>query len=419
MTSLQVSGKEIINEAKHFFLSGKIALDNKWWSNKARDVLEFISTDREISEIYEFCEDVSKSGFDCRIMGECNDIIQEKLRCLKRQFKDYHLGRGEPEFISLAGINGIKLINGVRVSNSYLNMQHYYYSIVSSLDAPPGVIFEIGAGNGSLARVFKQNHAKLKYVICDIPTSLFFQYCHLKAAFPLAKFEVFRSHEAQSDDFDFLFIKNDDIESYKDSELCKRLGIDFLINTASFQEMSNLEYANYTKIILNDLMPRNIYSFNYFLTNVSIPGKVVQERSSEEANVPPFIPIYNREYRIKHIKYNPEGITADRCGRNHLEVILTRDAVPRKKNSSILEIVNLRKNSHGLSEAMDNFMQDQIRYAEELERELDELWFNSPNLLFSGKFGSPFGPSDKGKFINVLKGHVPEFIYLGSVRNSV
>ena len=81
-------------------------------------------------------------------------------------------------------------IEGVKITLNKIGALLAYHSITSipSFSKPNNIILEMGAGQAGTAEVILSNNKKFKYVICDIPLSVFISYSRLKKAFPKKKF---------------------------------------------------------------------------------------------------------------------------------------------------------------------------------------------------------------------------------------
>ena len=83
-------------------------------------------------------------------------------------------------------------VEGVKITLEKIISLLNYHSITSipSFSKPNNIILEIGAGQGAIAEVILSNNEKFKYVICDIPLSIFISYSRLKKAFPKKKISL-------------------------------------------------------------------------------------------------------------------------------------------------------------------------------------------------------------------------------------
>ena len=83
-------------------------------------------------------------------------------------------------------------IEGVKITLNKIGALLAYHSITSipSFSKPNNIILEMGAGQAGTAEVILSNNKKFKYVICDIPLSVFISYSRLKKAFPKKKISL-------------------------------------------------------------------------------------------------------------------------------------------------------------------------------------------------------------------------------------
>ena len=83
-------------------------------------------------------------------------------------------------------------MEGVKITLDKISTLLAYHSITSipSFSKSNNIILEIGAGQGAIAEVILSNNEKFKYVICDIPLSIFISYSRLKKAFPKKKISL-------------------------------------------------------------------------------------------------------------------------------------------------------------------------------------------------------------------------------------
>mgnify|MGYP000179764482 CR=1 FL=1 len=83
-------------------------------------------------------------------------------------------------------------VEGVKITLNKISALQVYHSInkIPSFSKTNNIILEIGAGQGQVAEVILSNNEKFKYVICDIPLSVFISYSRLKKAFPKKKISL-------------------------------------------------------------------------------------------------------------------------------------------------------------------------------------------------------------------------------------
>jgi hypothetical protein len=121
-------------------------------------------------------------------------------------------------------------------------------------------VMEIGSGWGGLAYQFKTLFPNSTYVMVDLPMVILFSSVYLQTLFPNAKVflgdgnaESYNNINLAS--YDFVFIPH-----YAWSHLSP-MKIDLVLNTASFQEMTEEHVRGYVKQLANWKVP-HIYSLN-------------------------------------------------------------------------------------------------------------------------------------------------------------
>ena len=127
-------------------------------------------------------------------------------------------------------------------------------------NADKKIILEIGSGWGGFAYQFKTLFPGAICVLVDFPAALLFAATYLMTAFPESKALLFdgRASEAgkiNPEKYDFLFIPN---FAFKHLEFRRP---DLIVNTASFQEMTEDQLDGYLKKAKQWGVP-NIYSWN-------------------------------------------------------------------------------------------------------------------------------------------------------------
>lgn len=128
-----------------------------------------------------------------------------------------------------------------------------------------GVVVELGAGCGNLARIVRRER-DVKYVIIDLPDTLVFSYMFLKANFPDATFDqVGEIMEGWRLAADFTFIPVG-LETVLHGQR-----IDLFINTASLGEMRRETVRHWFDFVQRRTDTRHILSVNRFM-NVIRPG---------------------------------------------------------------------------------------------------------------------------------------------------
>lgn len=139
---------------------------------------------------------------------------------------------------------------GRRLSTDFL----YRLAIANSMNSQFELnnihtVFEIGAGLGTLARCLKILNPKLRYYIVDLPETLLFSYCFLKASFPdlKTKYILSASDFSTINKESFIFIP-----VHLASQIPK-LSIDLVVNTYSLGEMTQKIVLDYMKLMQEQL----------------------------------------------------------------------------------------------------------------------------------------------------------------------
>jgi len=130
------------------------------------------------------------------------------------------------------------------------------------------IILELGAGHATLARLMKIRFPRCKYIIIDLPETLFFSYINLRLNFSEALFMKCTSSEdlknAMSDDTDFIFVP-----SFLTEEIDNDFPVDLFINTSSLGEMDNTSIEYWFKFMQDKLSIRYLFLANRFLNQFS------------------------------------------------------------------------------------------------------------------------------------------------------
>jgi hypothetical protein len=112
--------------------------------------------------------------------------------------------------------------------------------------APPGLIVELGAGFGGLARILKYLCPQAPIVLVDLPTSLVVSYAYLALNFPHAKLRIVEDLEADDPETwqsDFVFVPH-----FLKSVVAGRK-IDLFVNTLSLAHIPSDQYREYHRFI--------------------------------------------------------------------------------------------------------------------------------------------------------------------------
>lgn len=106
------------------------------------------------------------------------------------------------------------------------------------------IILELGGGFGGLAAQFINNHPKIKYIIVDLPYTLYFSSSYLSEVYPYSKIYVYKDNETLPlEDYDIFLLPPWGIEVIPDN--C----VDLTVNQASLGEMTDPQVDYYLKNI--------------------------------------------------------------------------------------------------------------------------------------------------------------------------
>ena len=160
------------------------------------------------------------------------------------------------------------------------------------------IIFELGGGHGSLARVLKASLNVKTYIICDIPESLFFSAGFLTINFPNANFafvdeENYKSVAANVKDYDFIFVPTGLESVFSETK------IDIFINTHSLGEMLNHVIDRWAKFVNNSSIKR-VFFVNRFLNY----GSHIHKQNGNNCSI-----MLDHSWEIKHWRLNPDFMT--------------------------------------------------------------------------------------------------------------
>ena len=164
-------------------------------------------------------------------------------------------------------------MEGVQVSTDLLRKFCYLHEIKkfsgSSKKSP--VFFEIGAGIGSLARVVRHFYPNCTYIISDLPESLYYSYNYLDTAYPG---DVVLCSEDTLDSAVKNFAGKGGfilIPSWLKDKI-SGFNIDFLVNTASLGEMSNISCREWFEFIDKQDI-EHLFLMNRYLNNFHLSPK--------------------------------------------------------------------------------------------------------------------------------------------------
>ena len=304
------------------------------WIDIQKKNYEAIRNFNNAMEAIIYAQDGSMSGFDSRRnmhgrgRGDSLHFLHFKAQELERTFPGFTL-KGHPNLREshYSDPGSLVEIQGISYSSAFLtNLSFCLRSILTfGQESRIKRIVEIGGGYGASARIFKILNPSVRYVLIDLPESLFFTQVFINLNFPEAKTRYVNSKKKiDVDQYDFIFVPVQFCESIAGGDF------DIAIDTRSLQEMPTTTVKYWMNFIENIINVKMFYSFNYFLND-----KVnLHEKSGAEASL--MCPILDPFWRVKYFKINPVLITKDSSSRNYLELCAWRiDSTQRNETTLI------------------------------------------------------------------------------------
>ena len=180
---------------------------------------------------------------------------------LKERDKYDILGRTE---VSATERNGIAVeINGKLLSWDYLISVESIISMVEydpNLLTKPNVILDLGASWGRMGYLLKSLNPLITYIISDIPVSLMVSQHYLPTVLKQEKIFIYKDNK-KIENFTHDYFRNTNGLHFLGSQDLSRFSdksIDFFINIASFQEMTQDQVDSYFSII-NRITKKAVY----------------------------------------------------------------------------------------------------------------------------------------------------------------
>ena len=169
-------------------------------------------------------------------------------------------------------------VEGVKITLEKIISLLNYHSITSipSFSKPNNIILEIGAGQGGTAEVILSNNEKFKYVICDIPLSIFISYSRLKKAFPKKKISLCFDIKDKTDmmnkllNNDILFIFPHQIQFFE------KKTFDIFIAIGCLHEMDKKTIKRY----MNYVDTHSKYLYFAIWDNTKVPFSIIKNKLS-------------------------------------------------------------------------------------------------------------------------------------------
>lgn len=138
----------------------------------------------------------------------------------------------------------------------------YHLCIAAQIEkavGKPSTVFELGSGYGGLARILKLLNPGARFVLCDLPVTLYFCYVFLRTHFPNCTFKVLGRGEnlgISPPTADFTFVPASLASSIAG------LSFDLAVNTSSLSEMTQSAVAYYLDLIQNHAQVDFLYHLN-------------------------------------------------------------------------------------------------------------------------------------------------------------
>jgi putative sugar O-methyltransferase len=160
---------------------------------------------------------------------------------------------------TLAWPEAVGVVDNRRLSMAFL----YHLCIAMQIDTVIGKVdsvLELGSGYGGLARVLKLVNPGAKFVLCDLPPTLFLCYVFLRRHFSGCTFDVIHQANQLSGPrtADFTFVP---------AQLAGALAgssFDLFVNTSSLSEMTQSAVAYYMGLIENEMKVKYLYHLNRY-----------------------------------------------------------------------------------------------------------------------------------------------------------
>ncbi len=187
------------------------------------------------------------------------DFIEQKYYLIKKIDPD--LTKISDSYFGLNEKKLVRVENKIYTNSFFDQLLHIHEIKKNTNFNSINSILELGAGIGLLASAFLKLKKNLKYLIIDIPPTLFFSEYYLKNI----GYKVFGYNEAVKTtklDIKEIFQNHDVIclPTWKLEEL-NQFKFDLFINIASFQEMEKEQTQNYLKVLEKNF-GKYIYSEN-------------------------------------------------------------------------------------------------------------------------------------------------------------
>lgn len=312
---VNLDGGEIVEEAKaHLDVARRLeppvkdgisCYDSRWsgWADTYVKDVPNLTTPQQVLRHAQV-----RVPFDhrCVVEGHKSEYaIFEKL--VSEEFPFYHDQQFAAKENPLSVPETLFFMHNRLVSNVFY--WHLRTKLRCQQDLAPRRIIEIGGGYGSLARIWLNDPAIIRYVIVDLPESLFFsEVCLRQEGFNVGYFN--------GADFGHrvLLVPVGRLNEYTRNN---QATCDLVMSVGSLQEMSDPWVSYYMKM-LDDVRPRYFYSLNY----MGGPVHFLHESRNFWAPRP------SSEWTTRSIEADVPLVKMMCAGRDFAEVIYERTPMP-------------------------------------------------------------------------------------------
>ena len=159
-----------------------------------------------------------------------------------------------------------KTIVGRELSSDFLNRIMWLERVSQTVPVleKPLVVMELGGGYGALVRAIKLRNPGARFILVDIPESLFFQEIFLRNAFPDAGFQYLGDFaEVPAPTSDFVFVPNKMLDGLKG------FPVDLFVNTNALGEMPNPIVQGWFDFLQGHIQADYCFTLNRFLNRNS------------------------------------------------------------------------------------------------------------------------------------------------------
>lgn len=281
------------------------------WSHLRADMATFIRDAASLNAVIRFAQ--HGCSFDHRMSYDGWEHFGHLyFNALSYEYPEFRAFIGKFAESPVSIPESCKVIDGTPVSN--VSLFHSTYILTNlSFNSKIDSLCEIGGGYGGPARLWLTNPIRqaCKYVILDLPESLFFAECFLRASLPDVKltYAVSRNEIRQFKDAD----KGVMLCPIAHNHYCDELSFDLITNTGSLGELSD-EWAGFWGNWLGRQNAARFYSFNYF-------GNP-HTKLFEGRNI--LSPIVPTDWQLGFIRINHALVHVQSVERNGAELIFTR-----------------------------------------------------------------------------------------------